>query len=52
MRTDMMDEFTEDYRCPFTDHICHNAWDCASCDVTAEIREWEKEQMEGEEVNE
>ena len=48
----MMDEFTEDYRCPYTDHICNNAWDCASCDVTAEIREWEEEQMEDEEVDE
>lgn len=31
----MMDEFTEDYRCTFTNHLCHNAWDCSTCDVTA-----------------
>lgn len=31
-------------RCPYTDHLCTNAWDCANCDVTADVRKWEHDE--------
>lgn len=32
-----------DYRCPYTDRPCNNAWDCANCEVETEERLWAEE---------
>ena len=40
----MTDE--NDYRCPYTNHLCSNAWDCANCDVTADVRRWEHDEKQ------
>lgn len=34
-------------KCPYTDHPCHNFWDCGHCEVEMKERAW-ADMMEGE----
>lgn len=34
--------------CPYTGKKCFNAWDCAICEVEAEVRLWMEELKEEE----